>query len=220
MYEMEPWWDASRQVGPWRPSFTFSFIIREREREREGIQVWAWCPEVFQCTEGASDNTSMCRSAEKHGVEHNVARWIHVMPSSWQIVTAKMGCMIRVSVMKESCFPVVELGGELVKHRISKVYSSFCLSQDSRQDLRILNRKDHIGLSSGLAAWVARGYPPCQYPTIDIYSQHSDCVVFRKTVMLLMKYMFNHSHEYIYLSICLTIEVHLTSETEISVSTK
>jgi hypothetical protein len=42
-------------------------------------------------SEGAYDDTmfvSVCRAAEEHGLEHNVVRWIHAMPSCRQILTA------------------------------------------------------------------------------------------------------------------------------------
>jgi hypothetical protein len=56
---------------------------------------------AFLDIEGASDNTTfefMCKAAEEHGVEQGVVRWIHTVFRSWQIVTAQMGCRLRVSV--------------------------------------------------------------------------------------------------------------------------
>jgi hypothetical protein len=49
----------------------------------------------------AFENTifeSMCKAAEKHGLEQGVLRWIHTMLGSQQTVIAIMGCRLRVSV--------------------------------------------------------------------------------------------------------------------------
>jgi hypothetical protein len=65
---------------------------------------------AFLDIKSAFDNTifeSICRATE----EHNIVRRNHTMLSGQQIVTAQMGCIIRVSVGRSPVLPIVGPGG-------------------------------------------------------------------------------------------------------------
>jgi hypothetical protein len=75
----------------------FHSLVYEIERALKGGLVALG---AFQDIEGAFDNTtfeSICRAVKEQRLEHKVIRWIHAMLSSWQVVMAQMGSMMRGS---------------------------------------------------------------------------------------------------------------------------
>jgi hypothetical protein len=71
-------------------------LLEVEQALNEGLVVWElfWTSRVHLST----PLESVLRTAEEHGVEQGVIRWIHTMFGSWQSMTVQMGCMMRVPV--------------------------------------------------------------------------------------------------------------------------